>query len=83
MARSLRLQLRDYGCELTPAEFRELLADLMVEMFPALTDEDLIYTINESEEFCRVVRGRAECPDFSRDFILRSLVNVRKHASRS
>lgn len=83
MGRPLRLQLPEFGCELSPDEFRELLVDLKVEMFPAFTDERLSFTRDEAEEYCGVVRRRAECSGLTREFILANLNNVRKGGSRS
>jgi hypothetical protein len=75
----LKARPRSYGCDLTPNEFRELLADLKDAMFPAYTDEDLGYTRDEADGYCQAVRARAHCQNLPRVSILRSLDGIRKH----
>lgn len=80
MATPLRIQLQQYGCDLSAPEFRDLLADIKAGMFPSWTDETLSYTRDEADEFCEVVRRRANCPSLPRVFILGSLNGIRKHS---
>lgn len=83
MPAPLRTRLREYGCDLSASEFRDLLADVKAEMFPSWTDEYLSCTRDEADEFCQVVRRRANCPALPREFILISLNNIRKHTIRA
>ena len=80
MPAPLRTRLREYGCDLSVADFRDLLADAKTTMFPSWTDEDLSYTRDEADEYCRVVRRSADCETLTREFILRNLNNIRKHS---
>lgn len=83
MGRKLDDMLSDFGCDLTGNDFREILADVFANMFPGMTDEDLIVRGadgpgNDCERFCGAVRARAGCNNLPGQFILRTLMNCRK-----
>ena len=79
MSTPLRTRLREYSCDVSPAEFRDLLADAKAAMLPSWTNKFLSYTRNEADEYCRVVRRSAKCEALPREFTLGSLNNIRKH----
>ena len=82
MPSPLRTRLREYGCSLSAAEFRDLLADAKAARFPSWTDEYLSYTRDGADEYCQIVRNSADCQALPREFILGSLNNIRKHQVR-
>ena len=79
MAARLKTRLCQYGCSLSPSEFRELVGDLKDVMFPDFTDEHLSFTRDEADQYCEAVRNRAGCKALPRVFILHCLANIRKH----
>lgn len=83
MARRLDDMLDDFGCPLTGNEFRELLADTFAQMFPGMTDEDLIVRgadgpDNDCVRFVAAIRTGARCNALAGQFVLRTLMNCRK-----
>ncbi len=81
MSQHLSTQLRSYGCELAPPEFKRVLAGTKRELFPNLTDEHLICADEENTTYCDEVRRRVgvELPG---PFIRVQLLNVRKSQAR-
>jgi hypothetical protein len=75
---TLQNRLRELGYMGSAAEFRDLLLDIKHTFFPSFTDEELSYTVHEANEYCDMVRT-ATGLDLPREFILRTLNNIRKH----
>jgi len=77
MAQKLSTQLHNHGCPLGTTEFRRILVAVKQELFPDWSDEHLVCTADEAENYCaevlRRVGGR-----MPRHFILTQLLNVRK-----
>lgn len=82
MAASLKTQLRSYGCELEPWQFRELLTDLQFNLCPGWTDERLTLNPDQAKNYCNAARAGVglDLPD---EFILGSLCNIRRHPIKS
>lgn len=74
--------LKEFGCEASVEEFRQILADLRAEMFPDWSDEALIVTRDESAAYCQAVKKRLGSPRLTRPFILTALIGVRKARKR-
>ena len=81
MAQHLSTQLRSYGCELAPIEFKSVLAGTKRELFPNLTDEHLVCADEENTTYCDEVRRRVGV-ELPRPFIRFQLLNVRKSQAR-
>jgi hypothetical protein len=79
MAVRQSVALRDFGFEGSVADYRRILSDVKKGMYPNMTDEDLTYTRDEADAYCDAVRERMGIQSLPRTFILRSLINVRKH----
>lgn len=79
MAASLKTQLRSYGCESEPWQFRERLADLMFNLYPGWTDERLTLNPDEAKRYCHEARASFGM-DFPDEFILGTLCNIRRHS---
>jgi hypothetical protein len=77
MAQKLSTQLRNFGCDLAPVEFKRVLATAKRDLFPEMTDEHLVCTDEENATYCEEVRRRLG-RDLPRPFIRFQLLNVRK-----
>ena len=77
MAQRLITQLRDYGCDLAPQEFKEVLAATKEELFPGMTEERLACTDEESIIYCDEVNKRVGVK-FPRPFVRFQLLNNHK-----
>jgi hypothetical protein len=75
-------QLKSFGCEATPEEFRSALADIKASDYADFTDEGLIVTRDEAGEFCAKVRKRLGAPRLTRPFILTALIGLRKNKAK-
>ena len=73
----LSTQLRNYGCDLAPIEFKRILATTKRELFPDMTDEHLVCADDENVTYCDEVRKRLGV-SLPRPFIRFQLLNVRK-----
>jgi hypothetical protein len=62
MAQRLGTQLRRYGCQRTPQEFKEILAKTKQELFPGMTEERLACADEESVTYCEEVSKRVGVP---------------------
>jgi hypothetical protein len=74
----LSLTLADFGIDLGPEEFVDLLADMMAQLYPAFTIDELLVRPREALRFCDAARQRLDCYDLPDDVILRALLNRRK-----
>lgn len=81
MQRRLADELKSYGCDIDPDEFRDLTAEMLHNMHRAWTDEELLYHPYDALRYCAAIRARSQdsLPD---DLILRTLVNTRKRSGR-
>ncbi len=77
MAQKLSTQLRNFGCNLAPVEFKRVLATAKRDLFPEMTDEHLVCSDEESLTFCEEVRQRLGLA-LPGSFIRFQLLNVRK-----
>jgi hypothetical protein len=69
----------DYGIDDDPDVFVDALIDLMGQMYPAFTIDELLLRPREAIKFCDVVRHRHGAYDLPDDVILRPMLNRRKH----
>jgi hypothetical protein len=67
-----------YGIEEDPEQFIDRLVDLMAEMYPACTVDELLLRPREAILFCDAVRHGTGYIDLPDDIILRPLLNRRK-----
>ena len=77
MPQRLSTQLRIFGCELSPREFKQVIAEAKRELFPEMSEEWLACTEDESVVFCEEITKRVGVP-LSRPFIKRQLLNNHK-----
>ena len=77
MAQRLVTQLRGYGCELAPQEFKEVLTEIKQELFPGMTEERLACTDDESITYCDEVNKRVGVA-LPRPFVRFQLLNNHK-----
>lgn len=80
--RIVKKELLNAGCDLDPLLFKDLVVDALAGMFRDLTIDELVCQPREARSLCNYVRTKAECPQLSDDFILSTLMNVRKAAGR-
>jgi hypothetical protein len=78
LAKELKALGFDRG-EFTLAEFRDVVQEVFAVLHPSWTDEELLFNPHDALRFCDAVRCRT-CLGIPDNFILRTLVNVRKHA---
>ena len=77
MAQKLSTQLRNYGCEMAPSEFKRVLAVAKQELYPEMTEERLVCTDDEIVTYCDDVRQRVGV-ELPRPFIRFQLLNNHK-----
>ncbi len=77
MAQRLSTQLRDYGCDLAPFDFKQILANTKSELFPDMTEERLVCTDEEIVTYCDEIRRRVGV-GLPRPFIRFQLLNNHK-----
>lgn len=70
--------LQTFGCDIDADEFRDLIQEVFSVMHPAWTDEDMLYHPRDAIRYCEAIRCRTDCDGLSDEFVLRSLVNIRK-----
>jgi hypothetical protein len=77
---SIRLEddLAAAGYEGTVDEFRDRLVDIMFNMHPEMTVDQLIVDTGEAEHFCNHVRYRCRVKVLPNRIILSALLNLRK-----
>ena len=78
MIRKLETELEEFGCNLDPNTFRELLEDRKVATSPSWTIDDLVCHPQEAKEFCDLIRSESSSPKLPDSLILRTLMNVRR-----
>jgi hypothetical protein len=78
MAQRFETHLRDSGYDMDLETFRDLLIDVLHNMYRNWDDEDLLHHPQEALAFCRVVRQTAGCARLSDDLILRVLSSTHK-----
>jgi hypothetical protein len=77
MAR-LNLTLADYGIDLEPAAYVDELAELMANLYPAFSVDELLVRPREALRYCDAARQRFQCYDLPDDLILRPLLSRRE-----
>ena len=78
MARRLETELKEVGCDMSAAEFREMLEEKKALSTPAWTIDDLVCHPIEARQFCDMVRQISTCEKLDDAVILRTLMNARK-----
>lgn len=78
MSRKLDVELSEYGCAISPTDFRDVLIDRKHATSPAWTIDELVCHPDEAKEYCQLIRSELKCPDMEDAFILRSLMNIRR-----
>jgi hypothetical protein len=78
MTRKLETELEACGCELTRAQFHELLERVRVETCPTRTADDLVCRPDEAKAYCDRVRTEINNTNLADYLILRTLLNARK-----
>ncbi len=77
MHQRLSTQLRNYGCELDPRVFKQVLAEAKQQLFPGMSEERLACAEGESIAYCDEVRARLGVA-LPRPFIKFQLLNNHK-----
>ena len=77
MAQRLITQLQNYGCELAPEQFKQVLTETKNDLYPNLTEERLACADEESISFCTAVCKRIGVT-LPRPFIRLQLLNSHK-----
>lgn len=77
MAKTLKKELEECGCEMKPETFRKTVKTMHGHLFNGMTDERLLCNPHKALHLCGAVMGKAgmKLPD---ELILRTLLNVRK-----
>jgi hypothetical protein len=78
MAQRFEARLRASGCDMDLETFRDLLIDVLHNMYRNWDDEDLLHHPQEALAFCKVVRQTAGCEGLPDDLILGVLSGTRK-----
>jgi hypothetical protein len=78
MAQRFETRLRDSGYDMDLETFRDLLTEVLHNMYRNWDDEDLLHHPQEALVFCRVVRQTAGCEGLSDDLILHVLAGIRE-----
>lgn len=78
MSRKLEAELDACGCELTRAQFHELLERMRESHYPLRTPDDLVCHPDEAKAYCELIRAETGCPKLGDFLILRTLLNARK-----
>jgi len=78
MVRRLDTALEQYGCQLDPISFRELLEGRHEYMFPSWTIDELVCNPDDAKKYCHSIRAETECPELPDPLILRTLMNARR-----
>lgn len=68
----------DFGIPDDPAELTDRLAELMFNLYPAFTVDELLLRPREAVRFCDAARQQTGYFDLPDDVILRALLNRRK-----
>jgi hypothetical protein len=76
---SLSRALRAACCDLSAADFRDLVQEVRAVFCPCWTGEELTLHPRQALAYCREVRRRLGNPRLADHLILRTLTNVRKH----
>ena len=79
----LKNELTQYGCDMAPEAFEEILGDLHGVLHPALSIGELLRHPTLGLRYIEAVRYRAECPALPEEMILRRLENLRKNGQES
>jgi hypothetical protein len=77
MGQRLGTQLRSYGCNMDPHEFKRVLAVVHNEKYPDMTEERLVCTDEEIDIYCDEVCHRVGI-DLPKPFIRFQLLNNHK-----
>ena len=78
MSRKLETELDACGCELTRAQFHDVLERVRMEEFPTRTADDLVCRPDEAKAYCDRVRDDLNNTKLTDCLILRTLLNARK-----
>lgn len=78
MPRKLETQLKECGCTVSAAEFRDRIDELRAVMFPNWTADDLVCHPRDATTYCERVRTQIGCGRLDDFLILKTLLNVRK-----
>jgi hypothetical protein len=77
MAR-MQNELESLGYRGTKGEFRDLLKGTLSKLHPSWTDERLTYNPTYAKDYCDQIR-RDVGLNLSDEFVLATLINIRKH----
>ena len=80
--RNVKRTLLTAGCGLDPTSFKDLVADCCAGMWRDLTIDELVCQPREAKALCNYVRLKADNDTLSDNFILSTLMNVRKSAGQ-
>lgn len=71
--------LKEYMKDLDIEDFRNLVIETHQQLFPAWTDEELLFHPDEAKQLCVAIRQKLLAKKIPDHFILRVLVNARKN----
>jgi hypothetical protein len=71
-------QLQYLGYQGTPGEFRDLLKGTLSQLYPSWTDEKLTHNPDHAKMYCQYIRQHVGL-DLSDEFVLSTLIKIRKH----
>lgn len=74
----LRDELRLHGCKMEPEDFRVICMDILSEMFPGSSVDQLQADWRQHRDYCQTVRHRSGMRETGDTLIGRTLQNIRK-----
>ena len=76
---TLEDELKTFGHEGDPEEFRKLLVRTLIKEYPGCSDDNLLDSTSDAIEYCVTIQDILKNWQIDHDVILRTLVNTRKH----
>jgi hypothetical protein len=74
----LEKELVAAGCTMDPEEFRRMVVEMCVDIFPGFSEEDVAHSSERVSLFCDTIRSKARCPGLADAVIMKTLTNRRK-----
>lgn len=80
--RNVKKELLSAGCDMSPVMFKDMTVDCMASMYRDLTIDELVCQPRDARALCNHARSVSGCAALSDEFILSTLMNVRKASSQ-
>ena len=78
MAFNLRKELRNFGWNGDPDNFKRAIYDARMEYYSYWSEDELLVNPKEGQILCKVVRDKCNTNCISDSLILRTMLNMRK-----